>query len=79
LGDEVTCYFRHLESLFKKAGITVTTQNKAELDRIIHGIVGVDHKNCPEAWRKVKKRIAEDEEDFIAALRNAWNGRQMAF
>ena len=72
----VTCYFRHLEDVFKKAGIPVTTQNKVEVDRIIHGTVGVDYKNCPETWRQVKKRIAEDEEDFVAELRKAWRRRQ---
>jgi len=71
----VTCYFRHLQQIFKKAGIEVTNENKREIDRVIHGIVGVDYKNCPAAWKEVKKRIAEDEEGFISKVKEAWNKR----
>jgi len=38
--------------------------------------VGVDYKNCPAAWKEVKKRIAEDEADFVSKLKNAWNKRK---
>ena len=60
----MTCYSRHLDNVFNKAGITVTAQNKTELDRIIHSIVGVEYKNCPATWKQVKKRIAENEGGF---------------
>jgi uncharacterized protein (DUF362 family) len=72
----MTCYFRHLQQIFKKAGIEVTSENKQEIDRIIHNILGVDYKNCPVTWRKVKKRIAEDEEGFVSMLKEAWNERE---
>ena len=71
----MTCYFRHLREVFEKAGIEVTNENKREVDRIIHGIVGVEYKSCPAAWREVKKRIAEDEQAFVSSLREAWNKR----
>ncbi len=71
----MTCYFRHLQQIFKKAGIEVTGENKREIDRVIHSIVGVDYKNCPDAWREVKKRIAEDEESFVSKLRAVWSKR----
>ena len=71
----MTCYFRHLEEIFKKAGIEVTSENKREVDRTIHTIVGVDYKNCPAAWREVKKRITDDEEGFISELKKAWTRR----
>jgi hypothetical protein len=71
----VTCYFRHLQHVFKKAGIEVTNENKREIDRIIHGIVGVDYKNCSAAWKEVKKKIAEDEEGFVSRLKDAWRKR----
>ena len=67
----MTCYFRHIQHVFKKAGIEVTSENKREVDRVIHGIVGVEYKNCPAAWREVKKRIAEDESDFVSKLKEA--------
>jgi hypothetical protein len=68
----LTCYFRHIQDIFNKAGITVTSENKREIDRVIHGIVGVEYKNCSAAWREVKKRIAEDEEGFVSDLKEAW-------
>lgn len=68
----MTCYFRHLQQIFKKAGIEVTSQNRKDIDRLIHRIVGVGYQNCPATWREVKDRIAQDEEDFIIKLREAW-------
>jgi len=69
----VTCYFRHLQQVFEKAGIEATSENKREIDRLIHSIVGVNYKNCPATWKEVKKRIAEDEEGFVSQLKEAWN------
>jgi hypothetical protein len=65
----MTCYFRHIQHIFKKAGIEVTKENKGEIDRAIHDLVGVGYKNCPATWKEVKKRIAEDEEGFISELK----------
>jgi hypothetical protein len=72
----VTCYFRHLQQVFKKAGIEVTNENKREIDKIIHDIVRVEYKDCPATWKEVKKRIAEDEEDFVSKLKEAWSKQQ---
>ena len=68
----MTCYFRHLGSAFKKAGIDVTPENKKEIDEIIHLIVGVEYPNCPAAWKRVKERIANNEAVFLSNLRDAW-------
>ncbi len=68
----MTCYFRHMQNIFGRAGITVTDGNKRELDRVIHRIVGVGYKNCSAAWREVKRRIAEDEDGFVSELKKAW-------
>jgi hypothetical protein len=65
----MTCYFRHMTDVFDKAGVTVTKENKKDIDRIIHSIVGVEYKNCPATWKEVKKRIAEDEESFVKTLK----------
>ena len=67
----MTCYFRHLNEVFRKAGIEVTSQNKREIDRAIHNIVGVEYKDCPAAWKEVKKRLAENEETFVSDLKKA--------
>ncbi|UCC57839.1 MAG: hypothetical protein JSW14_05580 [Candidatus Bathyarchaeum sp.] len=71
----MTCYFRHLKSIFEKTGITVTKENKRDVDRIIHEIVGVDYKNCPATWKEVKKKIAEDEANFVKQLKREWSER----
>ena len=65
----MTCYFRHLKTIFEKAGITLTQENKQNIDKIIHSIVGVEYKNCPATWKEVKKRITEDEENFVNTLK----------
>ncbi len=71
----LTCYFRHLEVLLKKAGITVTSENRQKLDRVIHELVGVDYKDCPNVWRQVKEGLADDEEGFVLQLKDAWQNR----
>ncbi|MCW4007674.1 MAG: hypothetical protein NWF09_03140 [Candidatus Bathyarchaeota archaeon] len=68
----MTCYFRHLKEVFQKAGIELTPQNKAEIDKIIHKLVGVDYKNCPATWKHVKAHLAKDEASFILKLREEW-------
>jgi hypothetical protein len=72
----VTCYFRHLKEIFQKARIELTKANRQEVDRTIHNIVGVKYGNCPAVWREVKKRIMEDEAEFISGLKDAWNKRE---
>ena len=72
----MTCYFRHLGEVFRKAGIEVTPQNKRQLDKIIHELVKTTYKDCPSTWREVKKRIAADEDAFAEKLKAAWNSRQ---
>lgn len=72
----MTCYFRHLQTVFKKAGIEVTSDNKRDVDKVIHGIVGIKYKNCPAAWKEVKKRIAEDEDGFANQLKQTWKKKR---
>ena len=69
----MTCYFRHLREIFKKAEVEVTQENRKEIDGIIHRIVRAKYKNCPVAWAQVKKRIAEDEAGFVFELKQALN------
>lgn len=71
----MTCYFRHLQEIFKRADVNVTSQNKQDVDRIIHRIVGVKYKNCSAAWKEVKKRLAEDEAGFVLKLKEEWRTR----
>ena len=53
----------------------VTKENKQDVDRVIHSIVGVDYKNCPETWKQVKRILAEDEENFLKRLQREWTER----
>ena len=66
----MTCYFRHLNEIFEKAGVTVTKENKKDIDKAIHNIVGIEYKNCSATWKEVKKRIAEDKDKFANTLKN---------
>ena len=67
----MTCYFRHLKTVFEKVGVDITEANKREVDRVIHGIVGVEYKNCSATWKEVKKRLTEDEDGFVTTLKEA--------
>ncbi|MGD8546166.1 MAG: hypothetical protein PVH12_08345 [Candidatus Bathyarchaeota archaeon] len=69
----MTCYFRHIQRIFEKAGIKVTVDNKKEIDQVIHNMVGVRYKNCPDTWREVKKRITENEERFVVKLKKEFD------
>ncbi|MFW9799582.1 MAG: hypothetical protein ACFFD9_04050 [Candidatus Thorarchaeota archaeon] len=66
----MTCYFRHVGRLLEDIGIVVTKENKRDIDRKIHELVGVDYKDCPTTWRAVKQRMAEDEDGFVSSLKN---------
>ena len=50
----MSCYFRHLQEVFKEAEIEVSPGNKKQIDQAIHGIVGVNYKDCSATWRKLK-------------------------
>ena len=71
----MTCYFRHLKQTFEKAGIEVNKENKTQIDKAIHAIVGVEYKNCPATGKEVRRRLAEDEESFISELKETMNQR----
>ena len=69
----MSCYFRHMKDVFEDTGIEVTPGNKKDLDRIIHGIMEVDYKNCSPTWKAIKERIMGDEKakkQFIKKLKH---------
>ena len=59
-----------MKDVFDKAGVTVTKENKKDIDKTIHRMVGVAYKNCSATWKEVKKRIAENEESFVTTLKS---------
>ena len=56
----MSCYIRHLKDILEEAGIEVKPANKKDIDRALHEIVGVTYKDCPGAWRSLKKQMADD-------------------
>jgi hypothetical protein len=75
----MTCYFRALQQVFEKAGIQVTKKNRKELDKVIKTIVNAESEHCPEVWKAVKKRLAEDEQAFISELKIAWAKKDSSY
>jgi hypothetical protein len=67
----VTCYLRHLGTVLAKADLEVTKENRKQIGCIIQTIVG-ETTDCPAVWKKVKARLAQNEDAFIAELKTAW-------
>ncbi|MBC8273466.1 MAG: hypothetical protein H8E40_00635 [Chloroflexi bacterium] len=59
-----------MKYVFERAGVVITKENRKDVDRVIHSIVGVEYKSCPDTWRAVKAKLAEDEGAFIQELRS---------
>jgi hypothetical protein len=73
----MSCYFRHMKDILEEAGIEITTENKKDIDRVIHGLVGVQYKDCSPAWKALKERIKGDAEarrKFISELKKGLAG-----
>jgi hypothetical protein len=62
-----------MKDVFERAGIAVTSENRKEIDRVIHAIVGVEYKDYSYTWRAVKMRLEENETAYIATLKAAFN------
>ena len=70
----MSCYFRHLGELFAEAGIEVTAATRKQVDQAIHRLIEVDYKDCPAAWRTLKREVLNNpqkRQDFIARLQAA--------
>ena len=62
-----------MNDIFAVVGVESTKENKKDIDRKIHGLLGVEYKNCSSTWKLVKARLAEDREGFIGQLSAALN------
>jgi len=72
----MSCYLRHIKVILEEAGIEVNPENRKQIDQAIHQAAGVDYKDCPATWKRLKQEIMTDEQkrqDFIEKLRNAIN------
>jgi len=68
----MSCYFRHMKDVLDEAGVEVKKENKKDVDRIIHGLVDVEYKNCSPTWKAVKENIKGDDKarsKFIKMLK----------
>ena len=57
----MSCYLGHLKDILKEANIELTPQNRKQIDQAFHKIVGVDYKECPATWKKLKAEWLNDE------------------
>lgn len=68
----MSCYFRHLDGLFREAGIEVTSVNRKKVKEAIHSLTGVECSDYPAAWKKLKQQVLNDEKnrsEFVRKLR----------
>lgn len=42
----MSCYFRYMKGVFWEAGISLTPENKKEVDQAIHKLMEVKYKKC---------------------------------
>ncbi len=56
----MSCYFRHLKDVLAEAGVEVTPANSKEVDQAFHEIVGASYKDCPTAWKNLKRQMANE-------------------
>ena len=66
----MSCYLRHLDDVVAATGLKLGPENRKEVDRTVKELLGLPE--CPDAWREVKKRLADDEHGFIADLHDAF-------
>ena len=60
-----------MKGIFAEIGIDVTPDNKRDVDKALHKLLGVEYKNCSTTWKEVKKRMTEDESGFMKSLDGA--------
>ncbi len=67
----MSCYLRHLSEELEEAGITVTKENRKDIDKALHSLVGVEYKNCSSTWKKLKEMLQTEEkrEDIVQKLK----------
>jgi hypothetical protein len=66
--------WKWFNSILKEAGIDVTEENRAQIDKVIHDFVGekTRYEHCSSDWSKMGKKIRADENEkkkLIAKLK----------
>jgi hypothetical protein len=49
-----------MKDVLAEAGVEVTAENRKQIDRVFHELMGVPYKDCPTTWRKLKQELAGD-------------------
>jgi len=57
--------WRWFNSVLKGGGVTVTSQNRAKIDRVVHEYIGAkaEYEHCSSDWAKLGKKIKIDEKE----------------
>ena len=55
----MTCYTRHLSSVFAEAGIADTADHRREADRVVRDLLGMRDAQCNDVWHELKQWLAE--------------------
>jgi len=65
-----------MKDILEQAGIQVTRENKKDLHRIRHHLVGVEYKSCSPTWKGLKALRADQasRRKLVADLRARWQG-----
>jgi hypothetical protein len=60
-----------MKEVFEQANVEVNKENRKDIDRVIHNIVGVEYKNCSATWKAVKEKLAANKDGFIQELKTS--------
>ena len=60
-----------MKLIFEQIGVDVTPENKRDIDKKIHALLGTEYKNCSSTWKAVKAQLTDNEENFLADLDKA--------
>lgn len=67
----MSCYLKHMEEIIFEAGIELTKENRKAVDHAIRRAIGKPDSNCPEVWKEIKLRVADDKrQEIIDELRS---------
>jgi len=55
----MSCYIRHLTSVFAEAGIDDSAVNRLATDRVLRDLLGMPHAPCVDVWRELKRWLDE--------------------
>ena len=64
----MSCYLHNMKGILDQAGITVTKENRQQIDRAVHQAVGVAYKNCPVTWKRIRDDIKSDDKKRLALI-----------